>query len=105
MAAKVKVLGQTQPTGSDVKITVVEITGDSSYVTGGYTVGNAQGLPTLGTVLFATIEPNVGAAATQTYDYQFDYVNNKIKVSRDSGEVAAATNLSTAVVRAVLFSR
>lgn len=105
MAAKVRVLGQTQPTGSDLKVTVVEVTGDSSYPTGGYAVGTAQGMPNIGTILFAIVEPNVGAAATQTYDYQYDYVNNKIKVSRDSGEVAAATNLTSAVVRAVLFSR
>lgn len=105
MAAKVKVLAQVQPTGSDVKETIIELTGDTSYVTGGYPVGTAQGLPALGTVLFAVIEPNVGAAATQTYDYQFDYVNSKIKFSRDNGEVAAAANVSTAVVRALIYSR
>jgi hypothetical protein len=105
MAAKVRVLAQVQPVGSDVKETVIEITGDASYPTGGYPVGNAQGLPTLGTVLFAIIEPNVGAAASQTYDYQFDYANSKIKFSRDNGEVAAATNVSTIVARALIYSR
>ena len=105
MAAKVRVLAQTQPVGSDVKQTIVEVTGDASYPTGGYPVAAAQGLPAIGTVLFASIEPNVGVAASQTYEYQFDYVNSKIKFSRDNGEVAAATNVSTIVVRALIFSR
>ena len=106
MAAKVRVLANFQAAGSPLKQTIVEVTGDASYPTGGYPVGSAQGMPAgIGTVLFASVEPNVGAAATQSYEYQYDYVNNKIKVSRDNGEVANATNLSTMVVRANIFSQ
>lgn len=101
MAASVKVLADTQPVGSPVREVVVQVTGDASYPAGGYPLGTAQGLPA-GTVLFATFEPAVGAAATQAWTWQYDYANNKLKISRDNGELAAATNASTATARGIV---
>lgn len=99
MAAKVKVLADSQPTGSAIRELFVELTGDTSYPTGGYAVGTAQGLPSVPNLLRADWEIMAGAAATQTWSAQYDYVNNKVKVARDTGELAAATNVSTLVIR------
>lgn len=105
VAATVKVLGNNQPVGTDVREVIVQVTGDASYPAGGYTLGTAQGMPAATTVLFATFEPAVGAAATQTWTWQYDYANNKVKIGRDTGELAAATNASAASARGVLLVR
>lgn len=105
MAATVKVLGNNQPTGTDVREVIVQVAGDNSYPTGGYTLGTTQGMPAAATVLFATFEPVVGAAATQTWTWQYDYVNNKVKIARDNGELANGTDASAASARGVLLVR
>jgi hypothetical protein len=104
VAASVRVIATEQAVGTPLRHTVVEIKGDASYPTGGYAVGTAQGLPA-GTVIFAAFEVMSGAAASQTWEAQYDYANNKIKVSRDNGELAAATNLSTLVLRGLIISQ
>lgn len=104
MAASVRVIATEQAVGTPLRHTIVEVKGDASYVTGGYPVGTAQGLPA-GTVLFASFEVMVGAAASQAWVAQFDYTNSKVKISRDNGELAAAVNVSTLVLRGLIISQ
>lgn len=102
MAAAVKVISDSQPTGSSIREIVVTVAGDASYPTGGYPVGTAQGLPTPGPIVFASFEVAPGAAGSQTYTAAYDYVNNKVKINRDNGEAANATNLSAVALRGVI---
>lgn len=102
MAAAVKVISDSQPTGSSIREIVVTVQGDNNYPTGGYAVGPTQGLPSVGTIVFASFEVSPGAAASQTWTAAYDYVNNKVKLNRDNGELAAATNASTAAMRGVI---
>jgi hypothetical protein len=99
MAAAVRVLADDQPVGSTIREVFVEVKGDASYPTGGYAIGSAQGLPNLGTPLMADWEIMPGANATQSWAASYDYVNNKVKIARDNGELGNATNLSTLVLR------
>lgn len=99
MAAVVKVLADSQPVGSAIREIFVALSGDSSYPTGGYPVGTAQGLPNLGTPIFVDWEVAPGASGTQTWSAAWDYVNNKVKINRDNGELANATNVSAATLR------
>lgn len=99
MAAKVQVLADSQPVGSAIREVFVTLSGDSSYPTGGYAVGTAQGLPNLGTPIFVDWEVNPGASGTQTWSAVWDYTNAKVKVNRDNGELANATNVSTLTLR------
>jgi hypothetical protein len=105
MAAVVKVLADWQDTGSPVREMVVTLAGDSNYPTGGYLFSTAQGVPAPlnGTLIFAEWEVLAGAAGSQTWVASTDYVNAKVKVSRDNGELAGATNVSTLSLRGRLL--
>lgn len=97
MAARVTILADDQPVGSAIREIFISLIGDTSYPAGGYAVGTAQGLPPLGTPVMVDWEVMPGAA--QTWTAAYDYVNNKVRISRDAGEVLAATNLSTLTLR------
>lgn len=95
MAASTSIVRQGVP--GDLAEVVMDITGDASYPTGGYAVT----VP-LSQIVLADITP--GAATG--HPVAWDYAAGKLKVFTSGGaEVAAATNLSTMVVRAQFYGK
>lgn len=100
----------------------VTMTGDTSYPTGGYAFGIAQlqSLLTAGMKIqyiivespVALISDSVGTPATTGYLAAYDYLNGKVQLfvtgtaANDAfNEVASTTNVSTAVVRMLVWYR
>lgn len=80
----------------NLKEVIVDITGDSSYPTGGYAVT----FPGISKVIFADVQtpPGTGHIAA------FDYAAGKLKFFASGGtEVTAATNLSAATARCAVL--
>lgn len=86
---------------------LIELTGDTSYPTGGYPFTASQ-LQTLFGGAYSAIESvepqgiaRVGAAGATANGAAFDRVNNKVQlyVLSTGAEVANAVNVSTVVVR------
>ena len=101
-------IADTTPVSDNVAgrlhLKTVTITGDSSYPTGGYALTPAQvGFTSIVAVLFSDASA-LGVQAT------YDYTNQKVKLfwtgaglSAALAEVTNATNVSTAVLRALII--
>lgn len=74
------------------KEVIVDVTPDTSYPTGGYAVT----VPGMSRIILADVQVPAGTGHTAAWDY----TNKKLKFFTSGGtEVAAATNLSSAVTR------
>lgn len=98
MAATVK----TRVSVPNFKVGVADITLDSSYPTGGYALSpSAFG--------FSSWIESAMTQAVGGFEFEFDFVNQKLKVYRVNttgaalGEVPAATDLHTVTVRITAF--
>lgn len=93
MAASIAVVTTHVP--GDLKEVIVDITGDTSYPTGGYAIS----FPGISNAVFVDAQSSsVGHPAV------WDYTNKKLKLYTSGGtEVANATNVSTVKIRCAVL--
>lgn len=96
MAATVASVSNHVP--GDLREVIVDVTGDTSYPTGGYAVAPAN----LATIVLADVQ----VPAATGHIVSWDYAASKLKVFTAQGaEVANATNLSTMTARIAFLGR
>ncbi len=102
MAVATKTLKKAQTPGAE-KRTVIEVTFDNSYPTGGEPLTPKE----LGLryVDYATVSIVANAGAVSVVDVSYDVTNQKLKAFGPTGEVANAADLSTVKVQVVAFGK
>ena len=95
MAASVSTVVQHVP--GDLKEVIVDVTGDTSYPTGGYAIS----VPGISQISFV----DVGVASASGLSAAWDYAAKKLKFFSGATEVTAATNVSTSVFRVAFIGK